>query len=167
MEALAAVIGKISNYNFLNNFIPGAILCVLLKYFVGYDFIVDGTIELLVVFYFVGMVNGRIGSLFVEWLLKKTQLVTFREHRLYIEAEQKDKKIKSLSETNNLYRSIISVVLISLLMKLYKSIFELSGNFDDLSEWVLLVALMVIFTLAYRKQTKYIVSRIDYYTNKS
>ena len=131
----------------------------------AYDFIVDGFIELLVIFYFVGMVNGRIGSLVVEWLLKKTRFVTFREHSLYIEAEQKDKKIALLSETNNMYRSIISAVLVAILMKLYKSIFELSCYFGGMSEWVLLVTLLVVFSMAYRKQTKYIVSRIDYYTN--
>lgn len=166
-EALSALIGRISNYNLLNNLIPGAILCVLLKYLVGYDFIVDGTIELLVVFYFVGMVNGRVGSLAVEWLLVHCGLVTRRDHKLYVEAEQKDKKITSLSETNNMYRSIISVSLLSLLMKLYRSIFELNGDFAAVSEWVLLVALLIIFVLAYIKQTRYIVSRIDYHAKKS
>lgn len=166
-EALSALIGRISNYNLLNNFIPGAILCVLLKYLVGYDFIVGGTIELLVVFYFVGMVNGRVGSLVIEWLLVHSGLVTRRDHKLYVEAEQKDKKIASLSETNNMYRSIISISLLALLMKLYRSVFELKGDFGSIAEWVLLAALLIIFILAYKKQTKYIVSRIDYHTKKS
>ena len=50
MEALAAFLGRISNYNLLNNLIPGAILSVLLKYLVGYDFMNIGTLELLVIF---------------------------------------------------------------------------------------------------------------------
>ena len=52
MEALAALFGKISNYNILNNLIPGAILCVVFKYLVGYDFMSVGTLELIVIFYF-------------------------------------------------------------------------------------------------------------------
>ena len=83
MEALAAFLGRISNYNLLNNLIPGAILCVLLKYLVGYDLMNVGILELLVIFYFVGMVNGRIGSLVVECFLKKVHFVTFREHQQF------------------------------------------------------------------------------------
>lgn len=89
------------------------------------------------------------------------------DHKLYVEAEQKDKKIASLSETNNMYRSIISISLLALLMKLYRSVFEMKGDFGSIAEWVLLAALLIIFILAYKKQTKYIVSRIDYHTKKS
>ncbi len=161
MEALAAFLGRINNYNLLNNLIPGAILCVLLKYLVGYDFMNVGTLELLVIFYFLGMVNGRIGSLFVEWLLKKIRLVTFRDHMQFVEAEQKDKKIIYLSETNNMYRSMISVAFTALFAKLYHVCVDLQWEWGNISEWVVLLALLVLFALAYRKQTKYIVSRID------
>lgn len=54
MEALAALFGKISNYNILNNLIPGAILCVVFKYLVGYDFMSVGTLELIVIFLLCG-----------------------------------------------------------------------------------------------------------------
>ena len=163
-EALSALIGRISNYNLLNNLIPGAILCVLLKYLVGYDFIVDGTIEILVVFYFVGMVNGRIGSIVVEPFLKWIKLVTFRDHKQFVEAEQKDKKIVYLSETNNMYRSMISVSFTALFTKLYHVCVDLQCDWGNISEWVVLVAMLVLFACAYRKQTDYIVSRIDYHT---
>ncbi|MBP5571906.1 MAG: hypothetical protein J6X39_04490 [Bacteroidales bacterium] len=164
MEALAAFLGRISNYNLLNNLIPGAILCVLLKYLVGYDFMSVGTLELLVIFYFVGMVNGRIGSLIVEWVLKKINFVTFRDHEQFVAAEQKDKKIVYLSETNNMYRSMISVAFVALIAKIYHVGVDLHWDWGNLSEWVVLVAMLVLFALAYRKQTKYIVSRIDYHT---
>lgn len=161
MEALASFLGRISNYNLLNNLIPGAILCVLLKYLVGYDFMNVGTLELMVIFYFVGMVNGRIGSLIVEWILKKVHFVTFRDHKLFVAAEQKDKKIVYLSETNNMYRSMISVAVTALLAKLYHVGVDLQWDRGNISEWVVLVAMLILFACAYRKQTNYIVSRID------
>lgn len=164
MEALAAFLGRISNYNILNNLIPGAILCVLLKYLVGYDFMGVGTLELLVIFYFVGMVNGRIGSLIIEWFLKKTHLVTFRDHKSFVAAEQKDKKIVYLSETNNMYRSMISVAFTALIVKLYHIGVDMQWEWGNVTEWVFLVAMLVLFALAYRKQTNYIISRIDYHT---
>lgn len=166
MEALAALLGKISNYNILNNLIPGAILCVVFKYLVGYDFMSVGTLELIVIFYFVGMINSRVGSLILEPFLKKVKWVTFRDHHSFVEAEQKDKKINSLVEVNNMYRSIISVAFMALLVKLYYSV-EQHWDFGNVSEWVLLVAILVLFAFAYKKQTKYIVSRIDYHTNHS
>ena len=165
MEALSAVLGKISNYNILNNLIPGAILCVVFKYWVGYDFMNVGTLELVVIFYFAGMINSRIGSLFIEWILKKIKLVTFRDHHLYVAAEQKDKKMNSLVETNNMYRSMISVAFTAIIVKFYYVAIDLQWNFGNVSEWVLLFALLVLFALAYKKQTRYIVSRIDYHTN--
>lgn len=164
MEALASFLGRISNYNLLNNLIPGAILCVLLKYLVGYDFMNVGTLELMVIFYFVGMVNGRIGSLIVEWILKKIHFVTFRDHKFFVAAEQKDKKIVSLSETNNMYRSMISVAFTAILAKLYHVGVDLQWDWGNISEWVVLVAMLILFACAYRKQTNYIVSRIDYHT---
>lgn len=165
MEAFSSVLGKISNYNILNNLIPGAILCVVFKYLVGYDFMNDGTLELIVIFYFAGMINSRIGSLFVEWILKKIKLVTFRDHHLYVAAEQKDKKMNSLVEINNMYRSMISIAFTAIIVKIYHVAVDLQWNFGGVSEWVLLVALLVLFAMAYKKQTKYIVSRIDYHAD--
>ena len=48
MEALAAFLGRISSYNLLNNLIPGAIFCVIMKMLAGYDFMNVDIIELLV-----------------------------------------------------------------------------------------------------------------------
>ena len=166
MEALAVLLGRISNYNLLNNLIPGAMLCVMLKYLVGYDLMNVGLLELSVIFYFVGMVIGRIGSLIVEPFLKLIRIVTFRDHKLFVEAEQKDKKIVCLSETNNMYRSVISVAFTAIVVKFYYVAVEKCWDFGDITQWTILVGLLVLFALAYRKQTKYIVSRIDYHTRK-
>ncbi len=165
MDAISTFLGRISNYNLLNNLIPGAILCVIVKYLVGYDFIVGNVLEQVIIFYFAGMVNSRVGSLIVEWLLKKTCVVKFRSHEAYITAEEKDQKISSLSEINNMYRSLISVSFIAILLKLYKSVFENKFDFGLTTEWVLLGALLVLFILSYRKQTRYIVARIDHFVS--
>ena len=112
------------------------------------------------------MVNGRVGSLVVEPFLKWIKLVTFRDHKQFVEAEQKDKKIVYLSETNNMYRSMISVAFTALLVKLYHVGVDLQWDWGNVSEWIALVAILILFSCAYRKQTKYIVSRIDFHTSK-
>ena len=124
------------------------------------------TLELIVLFYFVGMVNGRIGSLIVEYFFKKVHFVTFRDHHSYVEAEQKDKKIVYLSETNNMYRSIVSVAFTTLVVKVYHVGVDLHWEWGNVTDWVVLFAMLILFVCAYRKQTNYIVSRIDFHTNK-
>ena len=167
MESLASLFGKISNYNILNNLIPGAILCVVYKHLVGYDFMNVGTLELLVVFYFTGMINSRIGSLVLEPIMQKIKWVRLRDYRFFVEAAQKDNKLNSLVEVNNMYRSMISVSFTALLVKLYYVGVEQQWNFGNVSDWLLLMAMLVLFAFAYKKQSKYIVSRIDYNTNPS
>lgn len=110
------------------------------------------------------MINSRVGSLILEPLLKKVKWVTFRDHHSFVEAEQKDKKINSLVEANNIYRSMISIAFTALLVKLYYVGVEQQWDFGCVTEWILLVSLLLLFAFAYKKQTEYIVSRIDYHT---
>ena len=129
----------------------------------GYDFMNVDIIELLIIFYFSGMVIGRLGSLLVEPFLEKVKFISKCDHKSFVHSEQKDKKISSISESNNIYRSMITVIFISLIVKLYRSAIELNWDFGDMSEWLLLIALLILFLFAYRKQTSYLISRIDYH----
>lgn len=164
MEALAAFLSKISSYNLLSNLIPGAIFCVIIKYLVGYDFISVSIIELLIIFYFSGMVIGRLGSLIVECLLRKLKVVSYIDHKSYVAAELIDKKIASICEANNIYRSMITAILTAILLKLYRAVVEFQWEFGYFSEWMLLLTLLLLFVFAYRKQTSYLIGRIDFHT---
>lgn len=52
MEILKLVIDKLSQYNFLTNILPGTVMCVILKYLVGYDLIPDDYYQAGIVFLF-------------------------------------------------------------------------------------------------------------------
>ena len=58
----------------------------------------------------------------------------------------------------------ISVAFTALFVKVYHVGVDLQWNWGNITEWVVLVVMLVLFSCAYRKQTKYIVSRIDYHT---
>lgn len=58
---------------------------------------------------------------------------------------------------------MVSIGFTSLIVKFYYVGVEQQWNFGNVSEWILLVALLLLFAFAYKKQTKYIVSRIDYH----
>lgn len=89
MEILKLVIDKLSQYNFLTNILPGTVLCIILKYLVGYDLIPDDYYQAGIVFYFVGMVNSRVGSLVIEPILKAISWVKFAPIQSFCEQKRK------------------------------------------------------------------------------
>ena len=66
---------KISSYNLLNNLFPGAVFCFLAYKLCGVTLIANSIIESLFVYYFVGMVISRVGSIFIEPVLEKVKFV--------------------------------------------------------------------------------------------
>ena len=98
MDGLKIFVEKLSQYNFLTNILPGTILCMILTYCVGYNFLISDNWYLQgVVFYFIGIVNNRFGSLVIENLLKKLRLVKevlyFMLKHLKVKAINMQKKI--------------------------------------------------------------------------
>lgn len=168
MEILKLVIDKLSQYNFLTNILPGTVLCIILKYLVGYDLIPDDYYQAGIVFYFVGMVNSRVGSLVIEPILKAISWVKFAPYSEFLRAEKEDAKLTILSQENNVFRSYISLMFISILGYIYKNCslnLRLSLNNESL---VLIVILFVLFLFAYKKQTSFIRKRVEnFIKNKS
>lgn len=160
-DFLKLIIDKLSQYNFLTNIIPGSVLCIIFEYVVGIDVIPDSAYQAGIIFYFAGLVNGRVGSLIIEWLLKKTNFVKFAPYRDFVEAEKKDPKITTLSQENNTYRAYISVPFISIVFWIYRLIVDRPEIEVIIGVSILLVSLMVLFCYSYRKQTNYVRSRVE------
>lgn len=162
MDGFKLIIEKISQYSFLTNILPGTVLCILLRFFVGYDlFVFDEWYLMGLVFYFVGIVNNRFGSLCIEYILKKLHIVTFVPYKEFVNAEQKDAKITTLSTENNVFRSYISVCLLTLLAMLFKLIANNCSFIDKNKAVIIITLLFILFVLSYRKQTNYVKRRIE------
>lgn len=162
MEGLKLILDKLSQYNFVTNIVPGTVLCIVLEYFVGYDVLFTENWYMLgVLFYFVGMINNRFGSLFVEWLLKRCHIVRFAPYGDFVKAEKEDEKITKLNMENNVFRSYISVCFLAILAGGYKFICSKWIWLGNQTEWILVVSLLALFVLSYRKQTNYIRKRVD------
>lgn len=167
MEILKLVIDKLSQYNFLTNILPGSVLCIILKYLVGYDLIPDDYYQAGIVFYFVGMVNSRLGSLVVEPLLKAILWVKYAPYSDFLQAEKEDSKITLLSQENNVFRSYITVMFISAIVYIYKN-YSLDWRCLMRDEpLVLIISLLVIFLFAFRKQTSFVRKRVEKFIKKS
>lgn len=157
---------KLSQYSIVTNILPGSVLCLMLKYIVGYDLVISNNIcEMFMVFYLVGMVNNRIGSIFVKKCLQKLSIIKEESYESFIDAETKDSKLVQLSQENNIYRCYISVALLTLLAKIYKLVDALLVINIEIVEWIGLVLFLLLFVLSYRKQSEFIKKRI-YNVNK-
>ena len=161
MELVKLILDKLSQYNFLTNILPGTVLCIVLKYLVGYDLLLSGSYLVGVLFYFVGMVNSRVSSLIVEPFLKWTKLLVFAPYPDFVKAEQKDAKITLLSQENNTYRAYVSVMFISIIAYLYKNYLAVYAFIKSKETIILLILIGLIFLCAYRKQTYYVKKRVE------
>lgn len=155
------ILEKISSYNLFNYLLPGILFVVMLDEFTTYSLIRDDLIVGIFIYYFVGLVISRFGSLIVEPILKRVSFVKFADYKDFVSASKKDPKIEILSEANNMYRTFISMFVLLVLLHLYEL---LTVKFPNLSTWnihILVVTLMAIFFFSFRKQTKYITNRVE------
>ena len=153
-------IDKLSSYNILNNILPGVAFCYLCNKLWQFNIVHYSLVENLFVFYFIGMIISRIGSLFVEPICKKLKIIIHYPYDCYMSASKKDDTILVLSETNNTYRSIVALCIALIHVKLFL-LLEKMLWFSYISNWVIIFCVFIIFVLSYRKQTKYIHNRIE------
>lgn len=152
---------KWSSYNLLNNLIPGSVFCFLLQSICSIDILSDSVVENLFIYYFVGMILSRVGSIVIEPIAKKVKLVSYADYNDYILASKVDPKIDILLETNNLYRTIAACGLLIICVKIYIIAERYFQALSYATSYIIAGLLLVIFLLSYRKQTKYIKKRVE------
>ncbi len=153
-------IDKLSSYNLFNHLLPGALFIIFINNFTSYSFKQENIILDVVLYYFVGLVLNRIGSLAIEPILRKIKFIKFASHSEFIEASIIDSKVDILSETNNMYRTLCSTI-IFLIVIIFYNLLSLRYQFlNNWAEYIVLLFLLLLFIYSYKKQTEYIFSRI-------
>lgn len=147
----------------------------MVKIFTDYKLDIGNLWENIFIYYFWGLVIGRIGSLLIENLLLKVKIRNKKSklkenyiervpYKEYIKASEKISFIKILNETNNMYRTMISVSSV-LIIKLYEILsihfINLFGQIGMPLEILLLLTGMILFIVSYKKQTDYIRKRVQ------
>ena len=178
-DIIKNLVEKISSYDILNNLFPGVIFCSIVERTTRITFSTGEIWEDLFLYYFAGMIISRIGSIFIEKILKsitvrnkktkeKDKFLKFAPYGDYIEASEANSFIKVLNETNNTYRTIIAMLVVVMGAKLYDWL--LYDLIDDLgvagSNSDFLIACLLItmlFIHSYKKQTDYIRGRVEKY----
>ena len=145
---------KLSTYNIFNYLFPGIVFTILLKQYTEIDLIMNDLVLGMFLYYFFGLVLSRIGSILIEPILRCTRIVQFSDYSRFIQASKLDNKIELLSEVNNMYRTIIAmlIVLFAILTCKHSATCHVTLG---------LLSLIILFILSYRKQTSFITKRID------
>jgi hypothetical protein len=153
------LIGKISSYNLFTNLLPGVLFVILLKWITNFNVILEPLFLGLFLYYFIGIVINRIGSLIVEPILRKTKFLTFIDYTKFVKACKMDEKIEILSENNNMCRSLVALCVSLFFAKGYEWLISKVDFINPYSDIALLVLLFILFLFSYRKQTKYVTKR--------
>jgi len=151
---------RVSSYNLFNYLLPGVLFAILATEATRYRIVQKDLVTGLFLYYFLGMVVSRFGSLVIGPLLKGLRFVRFAEYKSFVLASKKDPQIEILSEANNTYRTISSLFALLLLLKIYARIEENLPWLRERESTLLVALLLIMFLFAYRKQTSFIVKRI-------
>lgn len=175
-ELLKGLIDKISSYQLVANLFPGVVFIVLLENTTRFSFSTDSIFLNLFIFYFAGIIVGRVSSLMVEpflkWLKVKKRgsderepFIKFAPYSQYIEASKSDHDIAVLNETNNTYRSMIAVIFCAFIANIFDMVcLHLKIAYDnEIFELVCFGILLCLFIISYRKQTGYVRERVEKY----
>jgi len=154
---------KISSYNIFNNLLPGILFVVISKYTTNYDFIQTD----IVLGFFLYYIIGRIGSHIVESILKKIKFIHYAQFKNFIKAQQQDPKIDTLLEVSNTYRTLCTMSILLLLLKLYEHISIKFYIDNTLTHILLIVSIIVLFLFSFRKQTDFIRKRVEFHTDNT
>jgi len=140
--------------------LPGVVFSVISKNWLAYNFIHENILLELFIIYFIGIVISRIGSIVIEPLLKKIKYIKFAPYEDYVKQEKKNLKIKILNEQNNMFRTLLTTMILLVLLKLYQFL-SVKFCFLQYNYIVLIISLLALFLFSYRKQTTFIRRRVE------
>lgn len=161
MDGIKDILDKISSYNIFNYLLPGILFVFLTKEITSYNLIQENNLIGAFLYYFIGMVVSRFGSLFIEPFLKRVRFLKFSDYKAFVTASKKDNKIELFSEVNNTYRTILSMFILLIFEKIYLWIKVYYGLQHETTFIILTLFITMLFLFSYRKQTNYITKRIE------
>ena len=152
---------KLSSYNIFNYLLPGIVFVILADALTAFHFVQQELILGVFLYYFIGLIISRLGSIVIEPLLKWSRFVHFSSYADFVSASKDDKSLEVLSEANNMYRTFCALFASLILLKICE---RLSISFPIIGRWAgefLIVGLLTLFCFSYRKQTQYITKHIQ------
>ncbi len=154
------LIEKITTYNIFNHLLPGALFAVFAERITAHKIVQADLVTGVFIYYFIGMVISRLGSLCFEPFAKRFKFVNFVNYSDFVEASKVDAKLEPLSEANNTYRTMCSLFATLIALKLYDVLSANIGISISVNIYIMLFSLLVLFAFSFRKQSEYIAKRV-------
>ena len=164
---MSDLIDKLSSYNIFNYLLPGTLFAGAGSAFTSFNFTFENLFIAGFAYYFFGLVISRVGSLLIEPLLKAVGFLKFADYSEYVKACQDDKTIEQLSETNNMYRTLVSLFLFLGGLFLVEAVITTYPGAAGPLKFVAYIGLSILFLFSYRKQTRYVTNRVAAVRDKS
>ena len=120
----------------------------------------------IVLYYFIGLVISRVGSLIVKPVLERIGFVKEAPYEDYVEASASDSRIGILSAQNNLFRTLCAMVIMLMGLKIGEKVMGILPWGADAYDSIVLVSLFMLFLFSYRKQAQDVVRRVRYVREK-
>ena len=150
---------KLDAYNLVANLVPGAALTYALDFS---DFPAPPPSDIgafLLVSFVAGVTANRLGSLILDPLLRQWKFLRSKDYRAFLMREKGDQKLDALVANSGLYRTFFTAGLIYLIAVMAAPIV---ASIPGQTLFVFFViAGMVVFLFALRKEDGYIHSRIE------
>lgn len=155
------VIEKLGSYQIMTNLLPGAFFGMALRFFFELSLPTENIGEEILVYYFMGFVINRIGSLIVKPMLEKMKFIREAPYSDYLKAVKVDAKLDILSETNNYFRSTLTCFIILPIVGLMRMLIANINWIDKGWKIFAMAFLIVLFLFSYRKQTDIVKRRTE------
>ena len=155
------ILKKISSYNIFNYLLPGVLFALAIDRATDLPMVQEDLLLGLFLYYFVGLVISRIGSLIIEPILVRSGFVTFADYSDFVRASARDEMIGVLSESSNMFRTMCSLAVCIAATILYSKLSETYEIISRVGPAVFLLALFLLFLFSYRKQSAYIRKRVE------
>jgi hypothetical protein len=155
------LLSKISSYNIFNYLLPGIVFALFTEAITSFSFVQSDLVIGVFLYYFIGLVVSRFGSLVVEPALRRVAFLKFADYGDFVVASKNDAKLELLSEVNNTYRTLCSLFI---LLGVLKGVELVETHYPAIKNWnagILLTSLFVMFLFSYRKQTQYVARRVQ------
>ncbi len=151
------LIEKIEIYHFINYILPGTIFVAIFNKICINEFIDSNVVIAVVEYYFIGLILSRIGSIILQPIFQKIKLIKYADYNKYIQASEEDNKLEILQREANQYRTYVATFIILFIIQSYTCI--VNKKFSIIL--IFFVGLIALFILAYKKQIKFIVNRVE------
>ncbi len=161
------ILENISSYNIFNYLFPGVVFCVIADRYLSVPLLQESIINGLLLYYFSGLVISRFGSIAIDPILEKSGFIKFVEYPAFVKASKDDPKIELLLESSNMYRTLLSVLVILCIVAICRQLIQVYPGILNFIRYSILPGLVLLFGFSYKKQTEYIIKRISLTNNNS